>query len=81
MKNFPSVLPSQVVLVRADYKTGNLLDELCQLVLSDAQEVYTIFDSLELALIYSKKIIEEKSNIEIVIYDWKKVVLKYIIPE
>lgn len=64
-----------MAILRADVNTGHVLDDQLKLASSNEQNVYTIFHSVDLALIYSKEILTDKREIEIVIYDFAEKVL------
>jgi hypothetical protein len=78
MEKFPKLKSNQVALLRADINTGHILDEKFDIAVNDYQKVFTIFRSLEEALIFSKKLISEKNGVEVVIYGKGKQVLYYM---
>lgn len=80
MEKFPKLLKDQTALIRAEVSTGHILDESMQLVIGDAQKVYTIFDSYDNALTYAKEIIKG-GKVECVIYGDDGAILKYVNPE
>lgn len=47
--HFPNINGKQVALLRSDYNTGHVLDKDFNLHISENQEMYTIFESFELA--------------------------------
>jgi len=77
MEPFPNLTNNQVALIRADKKTGHVLDERLLLTLDDNQKVYTVFDSLNKAQIFAEEILSSNHEIEIVIYSSKEDVLFY----
>ncbi len=74
---FPYLKYNQVALVRAENKTGHVLDEELVLAVSDNQKVYTIFDSLDEARAFAEKILSSNQEIEIAIYSDSQEVLFY----
>ena len=78
MEKFPKLKSNQVALLRADINTGHILDEKFDIAVNDYQKVFTIFRSLEEALIFSKKLISEKNGVEVVIYGKGEQVLYYM---
>ncbi len=81
MKKFPEIKDEQVVLLRAEFNTGHVLDEQFNLVISDNQKAYTVLNSVEEAIVFAKEILAEKENqIEYVIYNRNQEVLHYFNP-
>jgi hypothetical protein len=80
MKKFPLLNKNQVVLVRAEVKSGHVLDEDFNLKLNDDQQVYTIFNSLTEALDMVALLLLKRNDIEYIIYGEDGEVLKYIDP-
>lgn len=78
MREFPKLKKDQAAILRADKNTGHVLDDHFEIAINDKQDVYTVFDSLEDAINFSKELINQCYNIEIVIYDWEKRVLHLI---
>ena len=77
MQPFPDLTYNQVALIRADKRTGHILDENFSLALNDNQKVYTIFVSLNKAQIFAEEVLSSNNEIEIVIYSNKEDVLYY----
>lgn len=77
MRPFPQLKYNQVALVRAEKKTGYVLDEEFVLAVSDDQKVYTVFDSLSQAQAFAEKIISSNQEIEVAIYSDRQEVLFY----
>ncbi|MBO9593976.1 MAG: hypothetical protein J7599_13795 [Niabella sp.] len=77
MEMFPDLKQNEVALLRAEKKTGHVLDESFLLALNDSQKVYTIFDSFDEARIFAQGIIDSNNDIEIVIYSSSNEVLYY----
>lgn len=80
MKPFPYLKHNQVALIRAEKKTGHVLDEDFVLAVSDNQKVYTVFDSLDEGQAFAEKIISSNEEIEVVIYSNLQEVLFYSNP-
>ena len=78
MENFPLVNSQQYVLMRASALTGHVLDEKLDLVLSDNQKVYTVYDSKESAIESAENLVKTQKNIECVIYNSNKDVAMFI---
>ena len=78
MRQFPILKENEVVLVRADYNTGIVLDENFIYATNDNQKVYTIFNTLEDAKEYAKKLLLKNKEFEFVIYNRKKEVIIHI---
>ncbi|WP_316753456.1 hypothetical protein [Pedobacter gandavensis] len=68
LENFPIMNVKEVALVRAEIATGILLDEACNYAVYPHQKVYTVFENIDKGLKYARQIIEEKRNIECVLY-------------
>lgn len=77
MESFPHLRHNQVALVRAEKKTGYVLDEELALAVSDNQKVYTVFDSLGEAQAFAEKILSSNQEIEVAIYSDRQEVLFY----
>lgn len=80
MQSFPYLRFNQVALVRAEKKTGYVLDEELALALNDNQKVYTVFDSLNDAQVFAEKILSSNQEIEVAIYSDLQEVLFYSNP-
>jgi hypothetical protein len=57
-----------VALLRAEKKTGIVMDENLSFAMSDDQKVYTVFESLEKAKLCAVNFLRENPDIEIAIY-------------
>lgn len=79
MERFPIVNINQIVLVRADFQTGQILDEDFELATKNTQVVYSIFESLSHAKTYAIEITKER-NVECILYNSEKKVIDYITP-
>ena len=74
-EDFPKLKEKQVVVARADYNTGIVLDEYFNYAINPDQKVYTLFDHIDEALIFAKAIVLEKENVECIIHGNNKQVL------
>ena len=68
MQKFPELKNNQVALLRADTRTGIVVDEMLSPVINDEQIVYTILDSYYEALKIAESIIENEDNVDCLIY-------------
>lgn len=68
LEKFPVLNIKEVALVRAEIHTGILLDESCNYAVYPNQKIYTVFESIEKALKHARQIIEERRNIECMLY-------------
>lgn len=68
LEKFPVLNIKEVALVRAEISTGLVLDEACNYAVYPHQKIYTVFESIEKALKHARQIIEERRNIECVLY-------------
>jgi hypothetical protein len=68
MEEFPELNKDQVALLRADINTGIILDLAYKYATKDDQKVFTVFENLDDAIEFAKKIILEKKDIECCIY-------------
>ena len=78
MDKFPSVNEKQVVLLRSDYNTGDVLDEGFVSDIKMERKVYTIFNCIDESMAYIKAVFSRRDDIEFIVYDADKKVLKYI---
>jgi len=81
MERFPELKDGQVALLRADFKTGHVLDESFVEAVENNQEIYTIFDDQDEALQFAKAIISERHDIECVISGKDEELIYYITPQ
>lgn len=75
METFPELSSNQVALLRAEFATGHVLDELFVLAIDDTQKTYTVMETLSDAIVLSKKIVLERNDVECVVYGKNKEVL------
>lgn len=68
LEKFPVMGLKEVALVRAELNSGIVLDEACNYAVFPDQKVYTVFDNLDKGLKYARQVIEERNNIECVLY-------------
>jgi hypothetical protein len=69
MENFPELKGAEIVLMRADTRTGHVLDEQFELAIKDSQTVFTLFNGVEVALSFAQLIVSQHKIIECVIYE------------
>jgi len=81
MEKFPELKEGQVALLRADFKTGQVLDELFKEAIESDQEIYTVFDDKGDALQFAKTIIAARKDIECVISGEDGEMIFYITPQ
>jgi hypothetical protein len=81
MQEFPELNGNQVALLRAECKTGHIVDENFNLAIEESQKVYTIFNDMDAALDATKMIFEQKKGIEIAIYGKDRNILKHLSPD
>ena len=77
MEEFLDLKKNEVALLRAEKKTGIVLDEDLLYATRNDQKVYTIFDSFDEAMIFAKRIISCSEEIEVVIYSCEEEVVYY----
>lgn len=68
MEKFPLLNSEQVALLRADINTGTVLDKNYVYATTTDQEVYVVFDNINLAIEFAKSIIMERNDVECGIY-------------
>lgn len=68
MEEFPLLKNKQVALLRADINTGIVLDKNYIYATTPNQEVYAVFDNIDLAIEFAKSIIIEQNDVECGIY-------------
>ena len=78
MKDFSKINSNQFAIMRASSTTGSVLDDNLALAISNTQEVYTVFDSKEEAMLVANKLIEEHINIEVVVYDYQQKIVAFL---
>ncbi|MDR2834639.1 MAG: hypothetical protein LBV69_00360 [Bacteroidales bacterium] len=76
----PNIAGKQVAIIRVDYLTGHVLDDEFNLynAKSENRNVYSIFESLDIAKAYIDKFRFTHKTIEFCIYDSSYNVLEYI---
>lgn len=77
MKSFPLVNNQEVIIIWSEASTGIVLDKHFKYALND-DEVFTIIKSFEEALELANSILNERENVECVIYNSNQEVLKYL---
>jgi hypothetical protein len=81
MEKFPELKNGHVALLRAEFKTGTVLDEQFKPVLDNTQKIYTKFKHDEEALAAAKQMMQQNPNIECIIYGPDEEVLHYLTPQ
>lgn len=75
MESFPILQHNQVALLRADKNTGIVLDDQLSFALNDSQKVFSVFDSLNDAIVFADDFLSFNQKVEIVIYSDNEEVL------
>jgi hypothetical protein len=75
MKKFPNLNDKQVAVVFADANTGHVLDDEFNLAINENQNVYSVFETLEDALISINQAFNININIEAIVYNQQRNVL------
>ena len=78
--NFSALSDSQVALLRADALTGDILDDKFELFLTESQNAYTVFESVNDARKYVDKTIKPMRSVEALVYNRVKEVVFYYDP-
>jgi hypothetical protein len=78
MEMFPKLKDKEVALLRAELKTGHVLDELFTVAVTNEQKVFTVFNNEDEGLQFAKLTILEKPDVEFVIYGEGEKVLFYL---
>jgi len=80
MEDFPKLDNEQVALLRAEVNTGIVLNVHFERAINQNSPVYSIFNSLNEAIDYSRAIIIDRNDIEFCVYDKEKEILYYLNP-
>jgi len=67
----------QVAVLRSETHTGHILDEDCDLSISDTQKVYTVFHSINESIVFIENAMKSITNIDFTIYDAKQELIKH----
>ncbi len=67
MSNFPALQNDQVALARAQKATGIIIDEACNIDISELNKVFTIFEGIQEAIDYIENIKSIRKDIEFII--------------
>ena len=81
MQKFPELKNGHVALLRAEFKTGTVLDEQCKPIVDNQQKIYTKFKHDEDALQAAKQLMLQNPDIECIIYGPDEEVLYYLTPQ
>jgi hypothetical protein len=79
-RKFPDLKNGQVALIRVDYNTGIVLDENFKYATSDEQIVFTVFDSIDSALIVAQGIVKERIDVECSIFNESNQIINVVRP-
>lgn len=77
MQAFPKLKNDQIALLRAERTTGHVVDINLSLVISEQQEVYSIFENVDLARSYITSFLKTDDRFEYVLYNKDKVVVSF----
>lgn len=79
MKKFPILKEGQFAVITADGATGHVLNHNGEIYKNDsADEVYWIFDNLDLAKDFIKERSKLNDKIEFLIYDKNQTILEFV---
>lgn len=78
MKKFPILVEPQVALLRVNKNTGIVLDDQFNTDVSVDQKRFTVFESLNEANKYIESFVNERKDIEFVVYDMNQNILIHI---
>lgn len=78
MKNFPNINENQFVVVMADGRTGNILNNSKEWSLDNKQSIFSIFNNIDEALNFIEKDQLNNDWVEYIVYDKNQSVVKYI---
>ncbi|KAF2511370.1 hypothetical protein EYY60_08030 [Flavobacterium zhairuonense] len=79
MKKFPTLNEKQVVVVIADGATGHVLNIKLELYLNNTEdEIYWLFNNIDLAKEFIQKQSVLNDKLEFLIYDSNESILEYI---
>jgi hypothetical protein len=81
MQKFPELKNGHVALLRAEFKTGTVLDEQFNPVADNKQKIYSLFKHPEDALQAAKQLMLQNPGIECIIYGADEEVLHYLTPQ
>jgi hypothetical protein len=68
-KDFPILNGNQVAMLRNDLYTGHVVDANMELATKEEQEIWTIYDSIDIAISDATLIVNEYDRIECSIFD------------
>ncbi len=80
MRDFPKLKGTEVALLRSEFSTGIVLNKDYSKSINSNDEVYTVFDTKEDAVIYIESALSNRSDTEFVLYDKDQNVLQYSHP-
>jgi len=80
MQQFPELKNNQVALLRADARTGHVLDETLKVITHDQQKVYVVFSSYYDAVKFANAAMEVEKSVEFIVYGKNEEVLFSLSP-
>jgi len=80
IQDFPSLTDNQVVILRCDLYTGHVVDVNMALATNEKQEVWTVYDLVDIAIGDALLIVEKYDHIECSIFDKDRNLLRLIRP-
>ena len=81
MEDFPKIACSQVAIVRAERRTGQIFDVNYELLISSDQKTYLVFDNKVNAIAYILEMAKVKKGFEYILYDKDFKVIEFLTPE
>lgn len=79
MKKFPILIEEQVAVVIADGATGHVLNIKLEIFMNDSSdEIYSLFNNIDLAKDFVKNQSISNDKIEFLIYDKNQTILGYV---
>ena len=78
--NFSTLNDKQVALLRTDAITGDVLDDKFELFLSETQNAYTVFESVNDAKTYVNLTVKPMRSVEALVYNRAMDVVFYYDP-
>ncbi|MBW4891961.1 hypothetical protein KXQ82_19710 [Mucilaginibacter sp. HMF5004] len=81
MEKFPELNTWHVALLRAEFKSGVVLDEQFKPVTDNKQKIYTKFTQADEAFAVAKQLILQNPDTECIIYGHDEEVLYYLTPQ
>lgn len=79
MDEFPKLAEGQAALLRAESSTGIILDDNYKYS-RDNQKIYVVFDNADAALKAARKIVEERKDVDCIVYGQDGTLIEYLRP-